>query len=165
MNLSPQDVQDILALLDATEYRELHLQTDRYSLQLRRGGDGRWTQSSQVLANANRVPLGGAPATPKAQACWARPAPPAATTVPGLVNVAAPLLGTFYVAPKPGAPAFVEIGTRVDETTVVGLIETMKLMTSVYAGINGTVAEICLGDATFAEQGTVLVRVKPDAGA
>ncbi len=164
MNLSPQDVQDILALLDATTYNELQLQTDRFSLQLRRGADGHWTQSSQVLANANRVPLAGAPLAPAA-AADARPAVQRATTVPGLVNVVAPLLGTFYVAPKPGAPAFVEIGTRVDETTVVGLIETMKLMTSVYAGVTGTVAEICLGDATFAEQDTVLVRVKPDAAA
>jgi acetyl-CoA carboxylase biotin carboxyl carrier protein len=161
MNLTPQDVQDILGLLDGASYQELNLQTERYALHLRRQPDGQWTQSNQVLTPANWAPLPGAAgaaaptAAPKA----------AAVSVPGLVNVVAPLVGNFYVAPKPGAPAFVEVGTRVDKTTVIGLIETMKLMMSVYADVVGVVAEICLGDACFAEQGTVLVRIKPDAAA
>jgi len=162
MSLSPQDIQDILRLLDATEYQELHLQNERFALHLRRQPDGQWTQSQQVRTEANWTPL-KPPGNAAAQST--KSSPSAASSAAGLVDVVAPLLGTFYVAPKPGAPAFVEIGTPVDETTVIGLIETMKLMNSVYAGVRGTVAEVCLGDAAFAEQGTVLVRIKPDAAA
>jgi acetyl-CoA carboxylase biotin carboxyl carrier protein len=77
--------------------------------------------------------------------------------------VAAPLLGTFYRAPRPGAPPFVEVGSRVDPDTVVGIIETMKLMNSVSAGLRGTVTEILVADAQFTPQGAALMRVATDA--
>ncbi len=80
----------------------------------------------------------------------------------GLAEVRSPLPGTFYRAPNPGAPPFVEVGSEVGEHTVVGIIETMKLMNSVSAGIRGTVAEICLADAEFAGQDAVLMRIERD---
>jgi acetyl-CoA carboxylase biotin carboxyl carrier protein len=74
-------------------------------------------------------------------------------------DVVTPLLGTFYRAPQPGAPPFVDVGSRVEQDTVVAIIETMKLMNPVYAGTTGTVGEICLGDGQFAEQDAVLMRI------
>jgi acetyl-CoA carboxylase biotin carboxyl carrier protein len=74
------------------------------------------------------------------------------------------LLGTFYRAPQPGAPPYVEIGSHVAADTVVAIIETMKLMNPVYAGTAGTVSEICLDDGQFAEQDAVLMRVSAGAG-
>jgi acetyl-CoA carboxylase biotin carboxyl carrier protein len=59
-----------------------------------------------------------------------------------LHEVRAPLVGTFYRAPQPGAEPFVQVGSRVEETTVVGIVETMKLMNPVLAGVAGTVVEI-----------------------
>jgi acetyl-CoA carboxylase biotin carboxyl carrier protein len=165
MDLTPQDVQDILQILDSTAYQELSLQTDRFSLRLRRDAQGTWTQTSQVLADAR---LSAAPAGARPDgAATAVPPPSAASapSAPGLVDVVAPLMGNFYLSPKPGAPAFVEVGARVDEDTVVGLIETMKLFTSVYANVKGSVAEILLVNAAYADQGAVLLRVKPDAAA
>jgi len=79
-----------------------------------------------------------------------------------LVAVRAPLPGTFYRAPRPGAAPFVEVGSQVDPDTVVGIVETMKLMNSVSAGVDGTVAEICLGNAEFAAHGTTLLRIRVD---
>jgi acetyl-CoA carboxylase biotin carboxyl carrier protein len=79
-------------------------------------------------------------------------------------EVRAPLLGTFYRAPQPGAPPYVEIGSQVAADTVVALIETMKLMNPVYAGTAGRVSEICLDDGQFAEQDAVLMRVSARAG-
>jgi acetyl-CoA carboxylase biotin carboxyl carrier protein len=78
----------------------------------------------------------------------------------GLRAVRAPLPGTFYRAPMPGAPPFVEVGSRVQPETVVGIVETMKLMNSVAAGVAGTVAEIAVGNAEFAERDTVLVWIR-----
>jgi acetyl-CoA carboxylase biotin carboxyl carrier protein len=155
VNLEAEDVQEILRLLDAIEVDELRLRTERFSLTLRRAPDGAWTQQAQVLP-ATDATARQPPARPEAPP---EPSPPPRA---GLREVRAPLLGTFYRAPKPGAPPFVEVGSRVEEDTVVGIVETMKLMNSVLAGVRGTVAEICLADAQFAEQGAVLLRVEPE---
>jgi acetyl-CoA carboxylase biotin carboxyl carrier protein len=81
-----------------------------------------------------------------------------------LRDIVSPLPGTFYRAPQPGAPPFAEVGGDVEPNTVVAIIETMKLMNPVYAGMAGTVAQICLDDGQFAEQGTALMRVRPRDG-
>ena len=80
----------------------------------------------------------------------------------GLAAVRAPLPGTFYRAPRPGAAPFVEVGSRVSADTVIGIVETMKLMNSVPAGVAGTVAEFCLHNAEFAAHGATLMRIRAD---
>ena len=79
-----------------------------------------------------------------------------------LVAVLAPLPGTFYRAPRPGAAPFVEVGSRVSADTVIGIVETMKLMNSVHAGVAGTVAEFCVQNAEFAAHGATLLRIRAD---
>ena len=150
MNLSNEDVREILQLLDDLDATELHLRTRGYSLSLRRDGGG-WVQAVEVPPRGDAAP----------------PAPPAPVTAPaddaaGLVAVLAPMMGTFYRAPRPGASPFVEVGDRVDEDTVIGIVETMKLMNSVHAGTPGRVAQICLDNAAYADQGTVLMRLRPE---
>jgi biotin carboxyl carrier protein len=82
---------------------------------------------------------------------------------PGLVGIRAPLPGTFYRAPKPGADPYVEVGSHVEEDTVVGLLETMKLFNSVHANVRGEVVEFLVDDAQPANQDTALILVRPDA--
>mgnify|MGYP003639306738 FL=1 len=72
------------------------------------------------------------------------------------------MLGTFYKAGKPGAEPFVTIGSKVNPDTVIGIIEVMKLMNSVPAGISGTVAELVAPDGELVEHGQVLIRVQQD---
>ena len=79
-----------------------------------------------------------------------------------LVVVRAPLPGTFYRAPRPGAAPFVEVGSHVGADTVIGIVETMKLMNSVPAGVAGVVAEFCVANAELAAQGAVLLRIRAD---
>jgi len=79
-----------------------------------------------------------------------------------LVAVRAPLPGTFYRAPRPGAAPFVEVGSQVGADTVIGIVETMKLMNSVHAGVAGAVAEFCVANAEFAAQGAALLRIRAD---
>jgi acetyl-CoA carboxylase biotin carboxyl carrier protein len=160
VELTAGDVQDILQLLDGLPYRELTLETARFRLSLRRTADGGWTQATEVLGGpaGSAEPTGSAGPAPAASA----PAEPAAeSAAEGLVDVRAPLLGTFYRAPRPGAPPFVTVGSAVEPSTVVCIIETMKLMNSVTAGVAGTVADILATNAEFAGQGTVLMRVRP----
>ena len=158
MNLSSDDVRDILRLLDTLPFDELSLETESFRLSLRRTADG-WTQAAQALSAPNLVEPGEAEAP--AAATPAKATAPAARA--GLLEVRAPLLGTFYRAPRPGAGPFVEVGSVVHEDTIVGIIETMKLMNSVPAGVRGKVVDICLGNAAFADQGAVLMRVDPEA--
>ncbi|HEY7488731.1 MAG TPA: biotin/lipoyl-containing protein [Streptosporangiaceae bacterium] len=153
MNLSNDDVRDILRLLDSLPFAELHLETDGFRLSLRRTADGEWTQATEVLSTSAATPDEETAPAPAAAAEAARD---------GLLEVRAPLLGTFYRAPRPGAEPFVEVGTVVQEDSVIGIIETMKLMNSVPAGVRGKVVEICVGNAEFAEQDAVLMLVAPE---
>jgi acetyl-CoA carboxylase biotin carboxyl carrier protein len=165
MDLTNEDVADILALLDSLPYDELDLRTPRFRLTLRRAPGGGWTEESQVLAQPavvtpapNGSPAAPGPATGGAAAADADAGPVRA----GLVAVPAPLPGTFYRAPRPGAPPFVEVGDEVGEDTVVAIVETMKLMNSVHAGARGRVAEICLPNAEPTAQGATLMWITPE---
>ena len=71
------------------------------------------------------------------------------------------MVGTFYRAPQPGAAPFIEIGSAVTPTTLIGIIEVMKLMSSIPAQVAGTVREILVEDAQLVEKGQLLLRVKP----
>ena len=169
MTLSHEDVQDILALLDSLPYDDVTLETSRFSLRLRRAGEGVWAQESQLLSEPvpagpdSKVPVPAPDPAPE-QEPQAPAAAPAAPGAPGLLEVRAPLPGTFYRAPEPGAAPFTDTGSTVGEDTVVAIIETMKLMNAVHAGVTGTVAEICLADGQFAPQGAVLMLLRPAAG-
>lgn len=81
----------------------------------------------------------------------------------GLVLVRAPMLGTFYRAPEPGAAPFVEPGSRVAAGTTVCIIEVMKLMNSIPAGCAGVVTHILANDAEPVEAGQPLVAIDPRA--
>ena len=165
MDLTNDDVAEILALLDSLPYDEFDLRTPRFRLTLRRAPGGGWTEESQALTEPTAVtPAPNGSAASPAPA----PAPPAAETaapgVPdraGLVAVPAPLPGTFYRAPRPGAAPFVEVGDEVREDTVVAIVETMKLMNSVPAGTRGRVAEIFVANAEPVGQGTPLMWIEP----
>jgi acetyl-CoA carboxylase biotin carboxyl carrier protein len=215
MDLTNEDVADVLAVLDSLPYDELDLQTPRFRLILRRTPDG-WTQSVEARSEPSVLEPGpGASSAPGAPGISGPrgilDAPDASATGsmlhrPGynrvdapstrlgtgdgeadeagggtgvssgtadraradagdgreLVAVQAPLPGTFYRAPRPGAAPFVEVGSRVGADTVVGIVETMKLMNSVTAGVDGEVAEICLGNAEFAALGATLLRIRAD---
>ena len=79
----------------------------------------------------------------------------------GVPAVRSPMVGTFYRAPAPGAPPFVEAGSRVEPDTVVGIIEVMKLMNQIEAGVGGVVKEILVGNAETVEHGQPLMLIDP----
>ena len=165
MDLTNEDVAEILALLDSLPYDELDLETPRFRLTLRRGPGG-WTEESQTLTEPTPVTAASSAPVPEPVAPEPATAGVADETewdAAGLVAVPAPLPGTFYRAPRPGAAPFVEVGGEVHEDTVVAIVETMKLMNSVHAGLRGRVAEICVENAEPVGQGTTLMWIEPDA--
>jgi acetyl-CoA carboxylase biotin carboxyl carrier protein len=154
MDLTPDDVRDVLRVLDSSGLDELHLELADLTLTVRREGAAGWTAEQQIV----RSPVVEDAPAPVAAA---ESAPARAAVAEGLVAVHPPLLGTFYRAPQPGAPPYVDIGDEVAEETVVGVVETMKMMTPVHAGVRGTVAEFRLGNGEFAEADAVLLLVDP----
>jgi len=80
----------------------------------------------------------------------------------GLVEIKSPLIGTFYATPSPDSDPYVEVGSKVDEQTVVCIVEAMKVMNEIKAEISGTIAEILVTSGQAVEYGQVLFRVKPD---
>ena len=157
MSLSHQDVQEILRILDDSPYDELELQTANFTLHLQRGTSREtWRQETRTVATATvdtvRQVQGETAAAPRQEA-------PA--TEPGLLDVRAPMVGTFYRAPKPGAEPFVSVGSRVDADTAIAIIEVMKLMSTIPAGVSGDVVEILAEDAQLVEKGQLLLRVRP----
>lgn len=179
MALTEEDVREILRLIEESEFRYFRLRSDELNLTVSKGGYvpvGLDRQAGERPAPAARPQE--EPAVPEDQeapespgeaegvAAGAEPAqlPEAAPHREGLLPVTAPMVGTFYRAPEPGADPFVEVGSRVEAETTVGLIEVMKVFTSIPAGMGGTVAEVVAANAQFVERSEVLFFLTPDGG-
>ncbi len=103
-----------------------------------------------MAAAASAIPAGGAPAGS------------ASAAQQGLVEIKSSVVGTFYAAPSPESEPYVEVGTHVDEQTVVCIIEAMKVMNEIKAETAGTITEILVTNGQAVQYGQVLFRVKPD---
>ena len=90
-------------------------------------------------------------------------AAPVGAVPPGWVQIRAPSLGTFYRAPKPGAPKFVEVGATVTPESDLCLIEVMKLFTTLRSGVSGTVREVYVQDGELVEFDQPLFLIQPNA--
>lgn len=156
MSLTAADIQEIMRLVEASHFDELVLEADGTKLVLRRGA-----AVAQGLVAASPPALVAAPLAPAALV--APVAQPAAVPAAEGEVVTAPMLGTFYRQPKPGAPPFVEVGMPVEADTVIGIIEVMKLMNTVRAGLKGRVTQIVAADGALVEFGETLIRVQPEA--
>lgn len=112
--------------------------------------------------------VAAAPAAPVAAAAPAAPAPAAAPAAAAShpanwYCVTSPMVGTFYAAPAPGEPAFVQVGDEVAANQTLCIVEAMKLMNEIGAEEMGTVREVCVEDATPVEFGTPLFYIEPHA--
>ncbi len=145
MALSDDDVREILRMIDESDLDELRIETDGLSLHLVRGGV---------------API----AVPEPERRASKPGPAVQAAAPASpedgLAIVSPTVGTFYRAPAPGEPPFVEVGTRVEPDTIVCIIEVMKMMNSVPAGIAGTIAALHVENAQPVEYGQLLFRVE-----
>lgn len=150
--LSPQSVADIVSILDGSGYDRLDITTDAFRLRVQRecasdSKDG-WSQDWDFSEK-------NAPAAAELVAVVEQ-------LPDGLLGISAPLPGTFYHAPQPGAPPFVKMGDRVTKDTVVGIIETMKLMNPVHAQCAGVIEAIPAENGLMVDGAAILMHVRPD---
>lgn len=159
MTLTAKDVAEILRLLESSSFDSLSLEMNGVKLNLQRGSAAVAREAAAPSAPAQQQPAGESHSQPTQAAGRKAKAP----SEPGLANIASPLLGIFYRAPKPGEPPFVETGANVEEDTVIGIIEVMKLMNSVHSGVKGQIAEILAENGALVEYGETLMRVRPSS--
>jgi acetyl-CoA carboxylase biotin carboxyl carrier protein len=157
---SPFDVRTIkslVALMTQHDLSEIDLRDGMQRLRLRRG-------SAQTLVATTSVPMMSQMAQPMPSGNNASTPPETgATSAPTrkLLEIKSPTVGTFYASPSPDAQAFVKVGSKVTPTTVVCLVEAMKLFNEITADCTGTVAEILVENQQSVEYGQVLFRVDP----
>ena len=155
MTLTAKDVAEIMRLLEESNFDSLSLEIDGVKLSLQRNSARSNAQTASPMSTAPRAETATSWPVPRAKV-----KPP---SEPGLIDVPSPLLGIFYRAPRPGEPPFVEIGNKVEEDTIIGLVEVMKLMNSVRAGVKGEVVEVLAANGAPIEYGEILIRVRPEA--
>ncbi len=151
MILTAKDIAEITKLLDESHFSNLKLEMGDFKLRISRGGVA-------PPRDFEDEPTASAPAA--GQTAAAPALSPGSGPAAGEVDVPAPLLGNYYEAPRPGDPAFVKPGDRVDEDTTIGIIEVMKLMNPIRAGVSGTVVALLAENGKPVEEGQALIRVK-----
>ena len=145
------DIKEIVNAVAVAGIEEFSLEIGDVKVRLRKTA-----AAAPAAAAVAPSPALAATAAPPAKATAAAK-PPA----PGLVAVTAPLIGTFYRSPAPGAAPFVEVGARVEPDDTVCIVEVMKLMNSVRAGCRGRVAEICAENGALVEYGQTIMLIDP----
>jgi acetyl-CoA carboxylase biotin carboxyl carrier protein len=150
------DLKDIKAIIDLMKKNDLsvfEMEKDGFKLKLQKGTNGQPILTAPIaLAPA----VGSSPGTQSAgEASQAAGAPSTS-----LKDVVSPMVGTFYRAPSPDAPAFADVGKQVNEDTVVCIIEAMKVMNEIKAETSGVIAEVVAENGKPVQFGQVLFRVK-----
>ena len=157
MQLDHEQLHRLLEALADSDIQEFRLEGDDFRLEVRRN-----LPTQAVMAPVMPVPSMAAPAAvPTGDTASSSPPPAATATRSDLLDITAPMVGTFYRAPAPGEDPFVEIGTRIDVGQTVCILEAMKLMNELETEVSGEVVEILVDNGTPVEFGQVLMRVKP----
>ena len=162
------EIKELIKLVDESSIHELELQNDNTKLSIRKPNK---TESLFV----NSLPAGGsALAGPQVQGAQAvqpvqqipQEESVQATTTDAqdenLHTITSPMVGTFYEAPAPGAEPFVKVGSKVNENSVVCIVEAMKLMNEIEAEVKGEIAEILVENGQLVEYGQPLFLVKKE---
>lgn len=181
--MNPTDLKTILDALTVADVREFSLTTGSYALELKRGPQAfalptaapapAYPMPMPGFAPATAAPSASAPAAP-ASAPAVKPteapkaeapkteAKPAEAPKPASKGqpVKAPIVGTFYAASSPDAPAYVKVGDRVKSGQVLCIIEAMKLMNEIEAEQDGTIVEILVKNAEPVEYGQTLFMIE-----
>ena len=162
MNLDHEELHRLLATLAESDIQEFRLEGEDFCLEVKRNLE----TSSDSIASNKKITSEDIDSSPPQSKIDALPVPSTPPpSVPGsrsdLVEVTAPMVGTFYRAPGPEEPPFVEIGSRINVGQAVCILEAMKLMNELESEVSGEVIEILVENGTPVEFGQVLMRLKP----
>lgn len=151
------EIKELIKLVDQTSVHELEIENEGARLAIRKPG-------RTEVVNVQTAPIAHTYVQAAAETAPAHAAP---TSVPAedtshLHRIVSPMVGTFYRAPSPEAPSFVNVGDRVSDKTVVCILEAMKLMNPLEAEVKGEIVEILVENGQLVEYGQALFLVKPE---
>ncbi len=169
MNLDHEQLDHLLATLADSDIQEFCLEGKGFRLEIKRNlGPQAYSSSPQTAApsyevlkpDSSNFPIEDSTVTSPV-ATSSNPPPAVASSRGEFLEITAPMVGTFYTAPAPGEPVFVEVGSRITVGKTVCILEAMKLMNELESEVNGEVIEILVENGTPVEFGQVLMKVKP----
>ena len=155
MQMDQQALRELLEFLSSSDIQELKLEGDDFRLEVRRN----MPAPQAVMLPAPAAPM-VADVAAAAPAAAASPPPAAAASRGDLVEVKAPMVGTFYRSPAPGEAPFVEVGSKISNGQAVCILEAMKLMNEIESDVRGTVVKIFPANAQAVEYGEPLFHVR-----
>jgi acetyl-CoA carboxylase biotin carboxyl carrier protein len=145
MTMELEQIKAIIALMKENDLSEFSMEQNGLKIRIKRGPDG--DQQTVILPPPAPFPVP-----------VAAPVVPAAPT--NIKHIISPMVGTFFRAPSPDAPSYADVGTVVDEETVVCIVEAMKVMNEIKAEVKGVITEVLLDNAKPVEFGQKLFAVK-----
>ncbi len=151
--MTDRDLEDLIRFLMQTDVRELRIERDGEKLEIVRALGG---TAIEHVAPPMVVRSAGPPAAPAEGGPRERP-----TDEDQLRVISSPLVGTFFRAPSPGKPAFVEIGSLVDAGATLCIVESMKVMNEIESDVKGRVAKVLVEDGQAVEYGQRLFLIEP----
>lgn len=174
--LKIQEIRELIKLMDQSNLDEFKYELDGAKITLKRNKE-KIIAADVVSVAAPKAPE--APAAPKAEApapaapaapiteaapakAEAPAAPSANVDDPSLVKITSPMVGTFYSSPSPDQPAYVKVGDKVDEESIVCIVEAMKLFNEIEAEVKGEIVEVLVQNEQLVEYGQPLFLVKPE---
>lgn len=168
------ELRELIRLIDETSISEFNYEVGQAKLQIKKTDENAVQVATQPIVHVAAAPAAAPVAAPApvAAAPAAAPAPaeaaaPAPAAVPKAVDanlhkIVSPMVGTFYSAPSPDADAYVKSGARVEEKTIVCILEAMKLMNEIEADVRGEIVEVLVENGQLVEYGQPLFTVKVD---
>jgi acetyl-CoA carboxylase biotin carboxyl carrier protein len=163
--LDLKQIKQIIDLMKRSELTEFAVEEEGFKLKIRRGHNGAPLVTSSGGTGTPYPAVPEAPGNPAAAAsaaasAAATPAGGGEKEEPGIIYIKAPMVGTFYRAPSPESPPYVEVNSKVLENTVVCIIEAMKIMNEIQAEVKGAVVEILVENGQPVEYGQRLFKIK-----
>ncbi len=141
------EIKELILMLDQSSISELELQKDAYKLSLRKGNSAAADRANAEQLNMPSAPSGGG----------IKPAERA-----NITEILAPMVGTFYAAPSPDSPPYVQAGDKVNPGQTLCILEAMKLMNEIKTEFAGTIIDIMVDNAEAVEYGQVLFLIEKD---
>jgi acetyl-CoA carboxylase biotin carboxyl carrier protein len=160
--LDLKQIKQIIDLMKRSELTEFAVEEEGFKLKIRRGTNGLPTVSTGKGSNSPFVPADSNSMPPMPVPAPLPAAMPAPSQVdePGITFIKSPMVGTFYKSPSPESKAFVDIGAKIEDNSLVCIIEAMKIMNEIQAETRGTVVEILVENGQPVEYGQRLFKLR-----
>lgn len=154
--MKAKEIEQLISFLADSGLEEVNIETEDFKVSIKRSAD-------QQLVSAPMMQAAPAPAPASVPAPTPAPPPaaPSETSTGNLIEIKSPMIGTFYRSANPESPAFVEIGSTIQEGSTVCIIEAMKLFNEIESEVSGKIVQVLVENAQPVEFDQPLFLVDP----